>query len=128
MEQSAVELFISKPVLRELRKILSYPELRQKNSALTDTVIDEFLAHLLFRATLIQDVPHTVDFSRDPSDEPYLDLAALANAHYLVSRDKDLLSLATNHSLEAKQFRQRFPLLHIVTPGEFLAACADLSS
>jgi hypothetical protein len=33
-----------------------------------------------------------------------------------------LLSLATDHSLEAKQFRQRFPSVVVVNPVGFLAA------
>ena len=51
-----------------------------------------------------------------------INLAAAARADYLVSRDKDLLSLATDHSLVAKQFRQRFPKIRIVTPVDFLEA------
>jgi predicted nucleic acid-binding protein len=47
-------------------------------------------------------------------------LAAAARANYLVSRDKDLLSLATDWSVLGKQFRQRCPRLHIVDPVDFL--------
>ena len=67
------------------------------------------------------------DCPRDPGDEPYIDLAAAVQADYLVTRDNDLLSLATDHTTEAKQFRQRFPFLRIVSPGEFLSAmqCSD---
>ena len=63
---------------------------------------------------------HVFDYPRDPQDEPYIDLAAAAKAHYLVSRDKDLLSLMTGHSLLCKQFRQKLNPLRIVTPEVFL--------
>jgi predicted nucleic acid-binding protein len=53
-------------------------------------------------------------------DEPYIDLAASAHAEFLVSRDRDLLSLATNRSLVGKEFRQRFPRLRILNPVAFL--------
>jgi predicted nucleic acid-binding protein len=67
-------------------------------------------------------VPHIFDFPRDPDDAAYVDLAAASGATFLVTRDKDLLSLTTDHSIEAKQFRQRFPSLSIVTVEDFLAA------
>ena len=65
-------------------------------------------------------VPHVFDYPRARQDEPYIDLAAAANANYLVSRDKDLLALATDRSILAKQFRQRFPKLRVVNPVDFL--------
>ena len=123
-ERNQVTLCLSKPILRELRKILAYPEIRAKNPHVTDAVINEFVAHLLFRAVLTRDVPHVIDFSRDSGDEPYLDLAVATNAEYLVTRDKDLLSLPKVHSITAQQLRQRCPSLRIVTPSEFAAALA----
>ena len=44
-----------------------------------------------------------------------MDLAAAAGARYLVSRDKDLLSL-----MQDEAFRQQFPDLTIVDPVAFL--------
>jgi len=61
------------------------------------------------------------DFPRDHDDEPYIDLAAAVNADYLVSRDHDLLSLATDHTIQAKEFRQRFPRLSVVDPVGFIS-------
>ncbi|HSZ58741.1 MAG TPA: hypothetical protein VK797_23935 [Tepidisphaeraceae bacterium] len=58
--------------------------------------------------------------SRDPNDEPYLDLAYSLRAHYLLSRDADLLSLMTGHSAFCKEFRQKTHPLKIVDPVEFL--------
>ena len=111
VEQNRVTLHISKPILREVRRALAYPEVRQKNPAVTDESVEAFLSRISFRGVLFRDVPHVYDFPRDPDDEAYIDLAAAVNADYLVSRDQDILSLATDHTIQAKEFRQRFPRL-----------------
>jgi predicted nucleic acid-binding protein len=59
-------------------------------------------------------------FSRDPTDEPYLDLAAAVKADYLVTRDEDLLTLMTGHSAFCKEFRQKTRPLAIMDPVVFL--------
>jgi predicted nucleic acid-binding protein len=66
---------------------------------------------------MLTEVPRAVDLERDPKDEPYLDLAVAVRAHYLVSRDRDLLDL-----MKDSDFRQRFPDLNIVDPPTFLQA------
>src|SRR5258708_2502386 len=111
LEGNRITVYLSRPIVREFRRTIAYPEIRQKNPQLTDQVVDQFLSRLLFRATLRRNVPHVFDYPRDPADEPYIDLAAAVDADFLVTRDKDLLSLASDHSIEAKQFRQRFPSL-----------------
>jgi predicted nucleic acid-binding protein len=87
----------------------------------TDELIAAFLARISFRAVFVRDVPRVFDHPRDPKDEPYIDLAAAVEADHLVTRDNDLLYLTTDHSIEAKQFRQRFPSLRVLTPVDFLA-------
>jgi putative PIN family toxin of toxin-antitoxin system len=124
VEQNAVTLHVSRVILRELRRVLAYPEVRRKNPLLTDDVIDGFLVRISFRGVLHRIVPHVFDYSRAKQDEPYIDLASATAADFLVSRDKDILSLGTGHTIEAKQFRRRFPNLRVVNPVEFLAAIA----
>jgi putative PIN family toxin of toxin-antitoxin system len=121
VERNEAQLHVSRPVLQELRRALAYPEIREKNPHVTDDVVNAFVARLSFRAVVHRDVPRIFDFPRDPSDEAYVDLAAVASAHYIVTRDNDLLSLATGHDIAAKQFRQRFPSLTVVTPVGFLS-------
>ncbi len=54
----------------------------------------------------------TLPACADPDDQMFLELAAGAGAHYLLSKDQALLALAN----------RRPPLpFHIVTPGEFTA-------
>jgi predicted nucleic acid-binding protein len=99
---------------------MRYPTVREKLPSLTDERIDQFLNRLVFRSSLVRRVSHVFDLVRARQDEPYINLAAAAHADFLVSRDKDLLFLATDHSLVGKEFRQRFPTLRVLNPVAFL--------
>lgn len=122
MEQNRIALHISKPIVQEFRRTLDYPEIRQRNPQVTVQRIESFIARLLFRGVLWRNVPHVLHLTRDPNDEPYLDLAAATEADFLVTRDNDLFSLLTDHTADAKAFRQRLPRLRILSPVDFLAA------
>jgi predicted nucleic acid-binding protein len=76
------------------------------------------------KANLIRSVPGVFKYSRDPKDEPYINLAVAVDADFIVSRDTDLLDLMTGHSGECKEFRQRFRKLKIIPPLEFLTQMA----
>jgi predicted nucleic acid-binding protein len=67
-------------------------------------------------AILSADPAKEHSLSRDPTDEPYLDLAVVTGASFLVSRDKDLLALMDDVS-----FRDAHPGLSIIDPSAFLA-------
>jgi predicted nucleic acid-binding protein len=88
--------------------------------------VEELLDRLARTATLLDPVPTHFAYVRDPKDEPYLNLAIAAGAHYLVSWDPDLLDLMTD-SPEALDFRQRFPGLTVLTPPAFLRAVERVS-
>jgi putative PIN family toxin of toxin-antitoxin system len=121
-ESGLFELFVSTATLRELRRVLEYEEVLAISRSMTPERLAAFLERLTFRATLLRRVPHVLDYSRDPKDEPYIDLAAAAKADYLVSRDKDLLSLMTARTAIGKQFRQKTRPLKVVDPVDFLRA------
>ncbi len=106
----------------ELRRVLNYPEVIAISANMTPERIGAFLQRLCFCATLIRRLQHTLDFPRDPADEPYIDLAITAAADYLVPRDKDLLSLRTDHSALGRQFRRLAPALQVVSPDSFMDA------
>lgn len=127
LQENRIEVCVSRTVLEELRAVLQYPSVRHKLPDLTDERIDLFLHQFVFRATLLRQVPHVFDYARATQDEPYIDLAAAARADYLISRDRDLLSLATDRSLLGKQFRQRYPRLRVLNPLAFLAIMASQS-
>jgi predicted nucleic acid-binding protein len=50
----------------------------------------------------------------------YINLAIVANATHLVSRDQDLLDLMTSTDV-ARQFRSRYPFLRIMKAADFIA-------
>jgi uncharacterized protein len=125
VEQGSVALFVSKATLAELTRVFSYEEVQEFAPHLTPRDIESFFRRLEYRATRARTVRHLIEDPRDPTDEKYLDLAVAVDADYLVTRDKDLLSLRTSHSVVAKQIRQRTHPLKILTPVSFLREIED---
>ena len=128
LQSGSITVFLSLAILRELRETVNDPELRARWSGLTDQVIDHFIQQLVFRAVLLRRVRHLMDYPRATQDEPYLDAAWTADADFLVSRDKDLLALVTDHSIFGKDFRRHCPRLRIVDPVAFLLQMNQLKS
>jgi putative PIN family toxin of toxin-antitoxin system len=120
LERGGIDVFLSRAILRELRRVLEYPSVRGKLPNLTDDRIEQFIQRLVFRAVLLRRVRHLMDYPRARQDEPYLDAAWTAGADYLVSRDNDLLALVTDHTAVGKEFRRRCPKLRITNPVDFL--------
>jgi putative PIN family toxin of toxin-antitoxin system len=121
-EAGEFELLVSKATLAELRRVLTYKDVQAISKNLTDIRIAAFLQRLTFRATFIRRIGHVMNYPRDPRDEPYIDLAATAHADYLVTSDKDLLSLMTGYSAICKTFRRRTHPLRVLDPIAFLKA------
>jgi len=118
-----VQLVTSLDALSEARDVLNRPLVIQRAPHVTPAGIDSFLKGLAYGADLWRRVPHLIDYERDPDDEPYLDLAVAAAVDYVVTRDRDLLVLATDHSAAAKRLRQLTQnRLQILTPNAFLDA------
>src|SRR5689334_547254 len=72
VERNVITLHVSKAIIRELRAILAYPEIRERNPQLTDDAIEAFVKRLLFRGVLVREVPPVFTFPRDPDDAPYV--------------------------------------------------------
>lgn len=125
VERGEIELFISRKSKAELRTVVTYERIRKLSARMTSEWINKFLRRVEFRALLVRRVRHVMDYPRDPKDETYLDLAASAKADYLVTSDNDLLSLTTDYTVAAKEFRRRTHPLRVVTPVEFLRAIRD---
>lgn len=119
-EQNRVRLVMSEAVLGEIKDVLSRPRLRERNPNLTDEKIENLIDLILERAEFVKNVPPHFNYSRDPHDEPYLNLAIETEAVFLVSRDNDLLGLMTDFTTEAKDFRRRYRRIKILNPVEFL--------
>lgn len=117
----ALSLFVSETILREVRNVLSRPEVRDRLPGINDRIVNAFLTKLEARAILITNVPEEYRYERDPDDEMYINLAIVVNASYLVSRDQDLLDLVTASTDVARQFRSRYPFLRIMKAADFIA-------
>jgi uncharacterized protein len=120
VDSGEVNLFISIEVLTEMIEVLSRPRVRQLTPALSPEMIEAFLADITTKAILLHNVPEEFRFERDPKDEAYINLAIVAGAKYLVSRDHDLLDLMKMEREEGRAFRRRYPMLTILDPIAFL--------
>ena len=119
-ESGAVQLVVSRTTLAEITEVLERPAVRAHFPHLTDEIVGAFLIRLQKCSWLERVVPLKFRYSRDPNDEPYINLAVAANAAYIVSRDRDLLDLMSGYSDDCKEFRQRFRPLKVIEPLELL--------
>jgi len=115
-----VLLFWSDHVLLEIRRTLSSASLRAKFVHLTDLRVEEFIRNVHKVATFIDDVPPVFEYSRDPDDAPYVNLALRTLSAFVVSRDRDLLDLRDQETPDGRAFAAQFPELRIITPPELV--------
>ena len=120
VEQEEIVLYLSREVIAEVKDVLSRPKLRASLPNINDVTVEALFKRLERIAVLVRQVPPVFEYARDPKDEKYINLAAVADAQYIVSRDTDLLALMTGHSEDCKEFRQRFRPLKVVDPISFL--------
>jgi putative PIN family toxin of toxin-antitoxin system len=90
-KQGTLELCISDEIIEETAETLRYPRLRER-FAYSDADIVAYCHDLALTGTIVDNVP-TVQVVRDPDDDKIIGCAIAAGADYLVTRDKDLLSL-----------------------------------
>jgi uncharacterized protein len=95
---------VSKATITELIRVLAYPKFKLTKSEQEDLLAD----YLPFCETvLMPDVLPIIPECRDPLDAPFLVLALVGRADYLVTGDRDLLCLADQFScpiIKADQF------------------------
>ena len=115
-----VLLFVSKETLDEVRDVVLRPNILARLPDSTPEQIEVFIEEIIELSILEKIVPKGFNFQRDPKDEIIINLALACNAEYIVSRDKDLLDLMSDISIEGKEFRQKSRPLKIVEPIEFL--------
>ena len=121
VDRGEVELFVSEEVLTEVAEVLSRPRTRKLAPALTIAVIEAFITDVRLKSICLMNVPEEYRLERDPKDERYINLALVANAKFIVSRDNDLLDLMKPNSETAREFQRRYPLLKIINPTDLLA-------
>lgn len=115
-----VRLFCSEFVINEIQSTTRHPKLREKFATLTDAAIKALINDIERVGTFIDVFPEPFQYTRDPDDAHYVNLALAAQAKYVVSRDNDLLDLMNMARAEAREFRSRFPSLEIIEPPHLL--------
>ena len=88
-----VKLFVSKDTLAEVRDVVLRPKILARLPDADAAQIEAFIEDISNISTLMNSVPVTFKFQRDPKDEIIINLAVASEAEYIVSRDKDLLDL-----------------------------------
>lgn len=96
--RGAFDLVISPPLLEELGRVLSYPRIRDARW-MTDLEVVELL-EILAEGSIVVEGRLDVRASRDRSDDMFLAAAVEGDADYLVSGDRDLLTLASYRSVK----------------------------
>lgn len=121
IESGAVLLFVSQPILAEVADVLSRSRFQRLLPDLTPARIAAFMQELSALAVLITNVPEEFHYERDPEDEPYINLAIVTSARYIVSLDHDLLDLMDSSFAASREFQRRYPMLRVMTPALLLA-------
>jgi putative PIN family toxin of toxin-antitoxin system len=107
------EVYLSEAIERELRGVIS--GLSKKLSKDQMAFLEEKIRQLVSNARRASVSTH-VALSRDAKDDHYLSLCKAARADFLITGDKDLLSVSTE-TLKKSGISCR-----IITPQEFLEA------
>lgn len=103
---------VSRSTATELLCVLAYPKFKLSEADREDLLAD-YLPYCI--TVRMPSKPPTAPACRDPFDVPFLELAIAGDADYLVTGDRDLLSLA-----------KRFPVA-IVKLESFLAQLSNKS-
>jgi putative PIN family toxin of toxin-antitoxin system len=95
-------------ILQETRRVLlEEPRIRKKYHY-TNEQVNDFLESIRALVSMVPSLPHIPMIERDPTDDKIVACALHARAHYIVTRDKDLLDL--------KSYRG----VRIITPEDFI--------
>jgi putative PIN family toxin of toxin-antitoxin system len=95
---------LSEPMLQELRLALYYRRIRPRIS-LSDEELERYLAELRYIAEIVDIRGTTARVSRDRRDDIVLATYLASRADYLLTGDRDLLTLRTEHAiLTAREF------------------------
>ena len=119
-ETRRIVLLLSRPVLKEYRRILTGPALISRALDREPPNIKSLLDGLRYEAEYIDPVIEKFDLDRDPDDAKFIELAFAGRATHIITHDKDLLSLPTSRSDAGKRFRQRLPGVRVMDAETFV--------
>jgi putative PIN family toxin of toxin-antitoxin system len=127
VEKGEITLFVSQAVLTEVADVLRRPRFKKLLPTLSLEVVEAFIEEISASAVVIANVPEEFKYERDPEDEPYINLAIVTSANYIVSLDKDLLDLMDATYKESREFLQRYPFLKVIRPTTLLAVVKQIA-
>ena len=114
--EAHIALLSSESILEEVQDVLSRPKLVKLAFSITSDRIEQYLEWVRSICVVVTDVNSFYEVERDPKDSKYVDLAITGKCCFLVSRDKDLLDLASDG-----EFNSLFPSLVVCNPVAFLS-------
>jgi len=76
-----ISLFVSEPIIREVRDVLNRTEIRRQLPGINDRIVNAFLTKLEAKAILLSNIPEEFHYERDPDDEIYINLAIVPVPH-----------------------------------------------
>ena len=85
----------SREIFDEFRKVLAYPKFSLTVQEIAALIEDDVLPF----CEVVEIGEEILSVCRDPADDPFLSCAVAASADYIISGDKDLLTLGNFRSI-----------------------------
>ena len=88
-QSGAITALVSRNILEEYLRVLSYPKFRLSESEIKDLIQEELLPYV----EVVKRQRRLRVVERDPSDDKFVECAVAGKARVIISGDKDLLSI-----------------------------------
>jgi putative PIN family toxin of toxin-antitoxin system len=103
-QSGAITALVSRNILEEYLRVLSYPKFRLSESEIKELIQEELLPYV----EVVKRKRRLRVVERDPSDDKFIECAVTGKARVIISGDKDLLSIG------------RYRKILIQSPAQFL--------
>jgi len=113
VQQNQLELVLSPPIIREIKRILLYPKIARYHRK-TGHEIDAYFEDILLFALMVEGKNVPAVIKADPTDNKYLACAHEGEADYIVSGDHHLLDVGAYQGIP------------VVTASDFLRLSSQI--
>ena len=93
-------LYTAEEILAETRRVLLERERIRRSHPYSDEQVERFIGFVREDSTVVTNLPTLRVVERDPDDDMIIACAVVADADYIVSRDRDLLDLGEYAGIE----------------------------